>query len=174
MDDANLYDTDICTWAEQPAAALRSLEGRRDLPNQLDLVNLAEEVEDVGRGPLNAVSSLIRQILTHLVIASTLRASSSMKHWASEVATFHADRMANYQPSLQQRIELRKHWVRALKIARLKLDTYDQVDWARFEHIVTYQDPVDCCPISLHELCVEDFDFYAAVAKIDRIADKDP
>ena len=60
MDETSLYDTDICTWTEQQAAALRSLEGRRDLLTQLDLLNLAEEVEDLGKGPLNAVSSLIR------------------------------------------------------------------------------------------------------------------
>ena len=174
MDDANLYDTDFCTWAEQQAAALRSLEGRRDLPNQLDLTNLAEEVEDLGKAPLNAVSSLILQIVVHLVIASTLRTSPSLKHWAGEVATFHANMMNNYQPSMRQRIDLRKQWLRALRVARLKLDAYDRVDWTRLDRISACDVLVDGDPISLNEIFLEDFDFHAAVACIDRIADAGP
>jgi hypothetical protein len=34
---------------------LRSLTGRRDLPNQLDLANVVEEIEDVGKSELHAV-----------------------------------------------------------------------------------------------------------------------
>jgi hypothetical protein len=49
MDRPDLYDSDILAWSEQQAAALRRLAGRRELPNELDLDNVVEEIETVGR-----------------------------------------------------------------------------------------------------------------------------
>ena len=54
MGDRSLYDEDILVWSEQQAAALRSLASRRDLPNELDLANVIEEIEDVGRSEFHA------------------------------------------------------------------------------------------------------------------------
>jgi hypothetical protein len=48
MGDRTLYDEDILIWSEQQAAALRSLTTRHDLPNELDLANVIEEIEDGG------------------------------------------------------------------------------------------------------------------------------
>ena len=64
MGDRTLYDEDILVWSEQQAAALRSLASRRDLPNELDLANVIEEIEDVGRSEFHTVESLIENILT--------------------------------------------------------------------------------------------------------------
>ncbi len=58
MGDSSLYDEDILIWSDQQAAALRSLAARRDLPNELDLANVIEEIEDVGRREINAATSL--------------------------------------------------------------------------------------------------------------------
>jgi hypothetical protein len=68
MDGASLYDDDILAWSEVQATALRSLASRRDLPNQLDLANVVEEIEDAGRSELRAVESLIENILVRLVL----------------------------------------------------------------------------------------------------------
>ena len=44
MDRRSLYDDDIYAWTQQQAEVLRRLaETRRDLPNELDLENVAEE-----------------------------------------------------------------------------------------------------------------------------------
>ncbi|GEM_PF-5947827 len=48
MADSDLYDTDILAWSEQQAAVLRALAVRHDLPNDLDLSHVAEEIEDLG------------------------------------------------------------------------------------------------------------------------------
>ena len=56
----NLYDTDIYAWSQQQAAVLRDLASRPDLPNELDLQHVAEEIEDVGISELNAVRSFLR------------------------------------------------------------------------------------------------------------------
>ena len=72
MGDRTLYDEDILIWSEQQAAALRSLASRRDLPNELDLANVIEEIEDVGRSEFHTVESLIENILTHLVLLAPI------------------------------------------------------------------------------------------------------
>ncbi|MBV9250426.1 MAG: DUF29 family protein [Acetobacteraceae bacterium] len=67
MGGTSLYDDDVYAWSEQQAAALRKLVTRRDLPNELDLAHVAEEIEDVGVSQLHAVRSLIRLILIHAI-----------------------------------------------------------------------------------------------------------
>jgi len=58
MDRRSLYDDDIYAWTQQQAEALRRLAGKgRDLPNDLDLENVAEEIEDVGKSELHRVES---------------------------------------------------------------------------------------------------------------------
>jgi len=68
MDVSTLYDEDICAWAEQQMASLRRLAAsRRDLPNELDLENIAEEIEDVGHAQRSAAESFIRMIFVYLI-----------------------------------------------------------------------------------------------------------
>jgi Domain of unknown function DUF29 len=56
--DSSIYDEDILVWSERQASVLRSLQSRRDLPNELDLEHVAEEIEDVGRSELNAAQAV--------------------------------------------------------------------------------------------------------------------
>lgn len=56
------YDEDIVAWAEQQAALLR--EGRFA---QLDLVNLAEEIEDVGKSEQRELANRMALLVAHLL-----------------------------------------------------------------------------------------------------------
>ena len=58
----NLYDTDIVAWAEQQAAFLRRGEW-----SSLDIANLAEEIEDVGKSEKRELSSRLAVLLSHLL-----------------------------------------------------------------------------------------------------------
>jgi hypothetical protein len=50
MDRRALYDDDYFAWLQEQAAALRRFaHDRRDLPNDLDVEQIAEEIEDVGK-----------------------------------------------------------------------------------------------------------------------------
>jgi hypothetical protein len=61
-----LYDLDYYAWTKEQAAKLRELAGARsNLP--LDLENLAEEVESLGRSDLRTCKSQIRRIIEHLL-----------------------------------------------------------------------------------------------------------
>ncbi len=59
---SQLYERDIALWAEQTADLLR--QGKFD---QLDLVNLIDEVEDLGRRERDRLFSSARLILHHLL-----------------------------------------------------------------------------------------------------------
>jgi hypothetical protein len=73
MADAGLYGSDILAWSEQQADVLRSLAGRRDMPNDLDLSHVVEEIEDVGLSQVHAASSFIRLIMTHAIKCWAIR-----------------------------------------------------------------------------------------------------
>ena len=58
----SLYDRDFYLWVEQQAALLR--EGRLD---ELDVTNLLEEIESLGRKDKKAIQSNLVMVLTHLL-----------------------------------------------------------------------------------------------------------
>ena len=57
-----LYDTDFVEWADQTAALVRA--GRF---NEVDVENLAEEIEGLGKSERKAVRSQLRRMLMHLI-----------------------------------------------------------------------------------------------------------
>jgi hypothetical protein len=56
------YDTDFYTWTQDQAAALRAREWKT-----LDIDNLAEEIESLGRSQRKAVRSHLRNLCMHLL-----------------------------------------------------------------------------------------------------------
>ena len=58
----SLYERDFYLWLEQQASRLR--EGRLD---ELDLANLLEEIEDMGRSEKRAIEGYLVVVLTHLL-----------------------------------------------------------------------------------------------------------
>jgi hypothetical protein len=124
MDHDSLYETDICAWAEQQAAALRGLASRADLPNELDLLNVVEEIEDVGISQLRPVGSFMRLIISHIILIAVDADADSVSHWTREVATFRGDLVQSWQPSMRRRIDMDRIWHHAVEEATLKLSTY--------------------------------------------------
>jgi hypothetical protein len=57
-----LYDRDLYTWCMDQAALLRA--GRLD---SVDLANVAEEIESLGKEQENALESNLRVLLLHLL-----------------------------------------------------------------------------------------------------------
>jgi hypothetical protein len=56
------YDTDFYQWTQMQATALRAMDFAT-----LDLDNLAEEIESLGRGDRRAVVSHLERLLLHLL-----------------------------------------------------------------------------------------------------------
>jgi hypothetical protein len=88
MDNDSLYETDFCTWALQQATALRHLASRPDLPNELDLLNVAEEIEGVAASQLRSISRFPRLILSHIILIAADADADAVPHWTRELATF--------------------------------------------------------------------------------------
>ena len=64
--ERSLYQTDYYAWTKPQAAELRGLAAAR-ANTTLDLGNLAEEVESLGRSDLATVRSQLRRIIEHLL-----------------------------------------------------------------------------------------------------------
>jgi hypothetical protein len=64
--ERSLYRTDYYAWTKQQAAELRRLAAVR-ADSTLDLANLAEEVESLGRSQLSSVKSQMRRVIEHLL-----------------------------------------------------------------------------------------------------------
>jgi len=61
-----LYDEDFYAWTQSQATALRTLAKER-WNGPLDLENLSEEVEDLGRAARNACLGQIERLIQHLL-----------------------------------------------------------------------------------------------------------
>jgi hypothetical protein len=119
MDRRSLYDEDIYAWAREQAEVLRRLaETRRDLPNELDLENVAEEIEDVGKSELGKVESFIRLILIHLLKLGSAPQSRSQRKWRNEGLALHAELLKEITPAMRPNIDVDHQW----RLALLKAD----------------------------------------------------
>ncbi len=126
MDRAVPYDTDILIWSEQQAAALRSLASRCDLPNDLDLANVIEEIEDVGRSEFHAVESLLENILIDLVLLAADPDAPATRGWIAEIVAWNVALRRRISPSMRARLDIDILWRDALRIAEAKLASWDQ------------------------------------------------
>ena len=59
---STLYETDVVAWSEEQSALLRA--GKL---SALDIENIADEVEDVGKSERRALSSRMTVLLAHLL-----------------------------------------------------------------------------------------------------------
>ena len=158
MDRRPLYDDDIYAWAQQQAEVLRRLAAtRRDLPNELDLENVAEEIEDVGKSELHRVESFIRLIFIHLIKAASISEARPIGHWRGEVKVFRIDLLRNLTPSMRGKLDIEAEWQLALIKAGAELEKAgDELAPNLPER----------CPLSLDDLTSGNFEFEEAVARV--------
>lgn len=157
--EPSLYDTDFLSWTEEQAAALRTLASHRDLPNQLDLANVIEEIEALGRSELKAATSPIRLILEHLLKLAFDPDSEAQRHWRAEIRSWHADVLEELLPSMHRKIDLDQLWQYAARRARGPLE----------ERGISLPDGLpEHCPLTLAALLAPQLDIAGAVARITR------
>ena len=162
MGDTGLYDADIYQWSERQGAALRSLAARRDLPNDLDLENVAEEIESVGRSQLHSVQRFIRLILSHALLCALDPEAQPVKHWAAEAVVWQADLNDLFTAATARDVDLSKAWQHALRQCRAKLVEFDRA----IALCALDQVPERECPIELADITPAKFDFPALVASV--------
>ncbi|MGQ9366739.1 DUF29 domain-containing protein [Azospirillum sp. ST 5-10] len=158
MDHPVGYDADIFAWSQQQASVLRRLaHTRRDLPNDLDLDHVAEEIEDVGLSELRTVEKLLRRMLGHAIKLVSAPGSDAVRGWRKEVRTFQADAPTHLTNAMRPRIDLDRAWRLALRDAGDDLAEYGD----------TMLPLPTTCPRTLDDLLSESF---TVDALVDRLA----
>ena len=142
---ATPYDADFYIWTQEQAALLRKLPRGAFA---LDIDHIAEEIEDMGRSEVSKVSSLLRQVLIHLLKLVTEPDSPSREHWLSEILTFQSDALLVFTPGMKQRIDLDRVWKTVLNTAS-RISADKRIEIPRL--------PADC-PLTLDDLLAANFD----------------
>ena len=129
MSQPTLYDDDILLWSEQQAEVIRALgRSRRDLPNELDIENVAEEIESVGRSELAAVESQLQNILVHLMKIAVAPDADPVRRWRMKIAAFHAEIRRRYSRSMRQRIDFGELWAVARELTLLSAERPEELE----------------------------------------------
>jgi hypothetical protein len=138
------YDTDILLWSEHQAELLRR-RAAGELVNdaELDWLNIAEEIEDVGSNRLHAVESLLVQALRHMLKAEAWPLSIDAPSWRADAIDFRRQARRRFVPSMRLKIDLAGLYADAL---------------AALPETIDGQPPLpvpDVCPVTLDELLGE-------------------
>jgi hypothetical protein len=107
MASAQRHDVDFYSWTQEQAALLRAAP---PAACSLDLDNLAEEIEDMGRSEIRAITSLLHQTLAHLLKIAIFPKSRDRDHWLKEILAFQGDAALTFSPGLRQRLDLPAIW----------------------------------------------------------------
>jgi hypothetical protein len=80
-----LYEIDSNQWLEETIELLKA-----NRLNELDLENLIEELDALGRSDKNAVESLLEQVIRHLLLLQYWSKESeyNKSHWQAEITGF--------------------------------------------------------------------------------------
>jgi hypothetical protein len=103
---SDLYDDDILLWSAHQAALLRR-RAAGELVNdaEIDLTNVAEEIEDVGRSQLTR-SSLCSPRLRHMLKAEGWPPHRDAPSWRADAIDFRQQAKRRFAESMRQKIDL--------------------------------------------------------------------
>ena len=95
----NLYDQDFALWIEKTVKQLKS----GDL-SQVDLENLIEEVESLGKSQRKAVDNFLTRLLEHLLKRCYVVLPDCYRGWEIEIRNFRKElkKEFKYSPSLKR------------------------------------------------------------------------
>lgn len=140
-----IHDQDFLQWTEEQAMLLRA--GRMA---ELDVENILDEIEDMGREQKMALQSLMRMILVHLLKLDLSPAHGPQAKWIEEVLEFRAQAESRLDdtPSLAHYADelFRKAWPQARRIAQKSFEAHGE----------TAELPAEC-PYTLEQVLDPDF-----------------
>jgi hypothetical protein len=145
-----LYKDDFYAWTRDQAAALRRLADQR-WNGPLDLLHLAEEVEDLGSEQQNAVMSQIERILEHLLKLEHSRSSEPRRQWMISVVDARGEVERRMTATIRREVEpaLAGLYRRSRRKAELALAGHGEGDAARALP--------DACPYVLDDLLADEW-----------------
>ena len=128
---SDLYYDDAVLWSERQADLLRR-RARGELANDADLdwLNLAEEIDSMGRSERSALASHIRTIIEHLARLDASPATNPRASWQETVLRARVDieELLEASPSLKGSLDkvVEREHSRALRLAASALATYGE------------------------------------------------
>ncbi|MEA5620684.1 DUF29 domain-containing protein [Cronbergia sp. UHCC 0137] len=98
----NLHDIDDYLWLETTIKLLK--ENRLE---ELDVKNLIEELEDLGRRDKNKAESLLEQVIRHLLFLEFWLEESkdNSAHWEAEIDSFRTQLRKHLTTNLHKHLE---------------------------------------------------------------------
>ena len=132
-----LYELDDAQWLEETVNLLKKHQFQ-----QLDLDNLIEELEDLGREKRNSVASLLEQIIRHLLLLQywKIEAEYSSVHWQEEIYNSRTKLRRKITTNLRNYLEKELNSIYQDALGFVKIKTVNSVVF-----------PPDC-PYSLEQL----------------------
>lgn len=112
----NLYETDFVEWTIKQAQALNDHDTKA-----LDWNNLKEEIEDLGKEQINAVSSFIKRLIEYKLKLEYSSHIYPRNHLQTEINNFQDEIERRLTKTLLDKIDIDKEYERA---KRLVLNEY--------------------------------------------------
>jgi Domain of unknown function DUF29 len=127
-----LYEEDFYAWTRDQAAALRRLADER-WNGPLDLLHLAEEVEDLGSEQQWAVESQLERIIEHLLKLEHSSSAEPRRQWMISVNNARGEIGRRLTPTIRNHVEpaLADLYRRSRRNAELSLLDHKQGEAAR-------------------------------------------
>ena len=99
--------------------------------NDLDIENLIEELESLGKRDFNKVRSLLRQMMVHLLLLEywSEEYDRNHRHWRGEIVTFRDDLQENLTTSLKNKLiqEMEQIYSVALNVVINKTGLFERI-----------------------------------------------
>ena len=152
-------DDDPFAWALTLAARLR---GRGAL-TMFDRQSLGEFLEEWADDMLAAVRRQMVNLLAHATKVAHTRNPDVIAHWRSECTEFHDRLIAEYRPSMRDKVDMDVLWRRA---QRKVFASFDDNGEPRPQMLTA-------CPVGIDELIDQNLNLDRLVASISRRYPKD-
>ncbi|TAE57365.1 MAG: DUF29 domain-containing protein [Nostocales cyanobacterium] len=132
-----LYEIDDSQWLEETIKLLKNQQFQ-----DLDLENLIEELEELGRRDKSAVASLLEQIIRHLLLLQfwTSEQKNNAVHWQGEIYTFRVQLNRRLNTNLHNYLESELDSIYQDALGFVKIKTQNSVNF-----------PSEC-PYTLYQL----------------------
>ncbi|UXE59031.1 MAG: DUF29 domain-containing protein [Woronichinia naegeliana WA131] len=137
-----LYEIDDVQWLEETVGRLKARQF-----DHLDLENLIEELEDLGSEKKNAVSSLLEQLIRHLLLLEfwEMERENNIGHWQAEIVSFRTQLRRRLTTNLRNYLSQELLSIYGDALVYVKIKTRFKVDF-----------PVNC-PYTLEQLLDTDW-----------------
>jgi hypothetical protein len=102
--ERSLYETDYYAWTKDQAAKLRAMAARGE-SSTLDLENLAEEIESLGRGDWRVARSQVQRVIEHLLKLEFSPVQEPRPEWVDSIEEARDELADLLTPVLRREVE---------------------------------------------------------------------